>query len=178
MKYVALLRGINVGGNKKVPMADLKKILEKAGFENVKTLLASGNVIFESSEKKAENVRKIIETTIEKKFGFTVPTIIRTMEEIEKLITSDPFKGIKVTPETRLYVTFRGDDTRMLNVDRRMSTFRIPAFHILKVTKSEIISYLTVGENRGTVDAMGILEKEFGKNITTRNWNTVMKIAT
>ena len=157
-------------------MADLKKILEMAGFENVKTLLASGNVIFESSEKKANSVQKLVEATIEKKFGFAVPTIIRTMEEIEKLMKINPFKDIKVTPETRLYITFRGDMTNK-------KTIKIPYkdpqfdFHILKVLDGEIISYLLVDKDRGTVDAMGILEKEFGKNITTRNWNTVMKIA-
>jgi uncharacterized protein (DUF1697 family) len=175
MKYVALLRGINVGGNKKVPMADLKKALEKAGFANVKTLLASGNVIIESSEKKADNVRKLVEATIEKKFGFPVPTIIRTMDEITTLIKSDPFKGIKVTPDIRLYVSFRGDATNK-------KTIKIPykdpqfEFRILNVTDGEIINYVVVDGTRGTLDAMAILEKEFGKNITTRNWNTVLKL--
>lgn len=175
MQYVALLRGINVGGNKKVPMADLKKLLEKSGYENVKTLLASGNVVFDSSEEKLVTITNNLEAIIEKKFGFPVPTVVRPMEEIQKLIISNPFKGITVTKDTRLYVTFRGDATNK-------KTLKIPykdpecEFHLLKVTDGEIISYIIVDGSRGTVDAMGILEKEFGKNITTRNWNTVQKI--
>lgn len=58
--YIALLRGINVGGNKKVPMADLKKMLEKAGYENVRTLLNSGNAVFETASTKPETIAKNI----------------------------------------------------------------------------------------------------------------------
>lgn len=177
MQYVALLRGINVGGNKKVPMADLKKLLEQSGYTNVKTLLASGNAVFESSEKKVANIAKNIEAIIQKKFDFPVPTVVRSMAEMQKLIQKDPFKGIKVTPEIRFYVTFRGDPIKK-------SSLKIPykdenvEYRILTVDDGEICSYLVLGKDRGTVDAMGILEKEFGKNITTRNWNTVQKIAT
>lgn len=173
--YVALLRGINVGGNKKVPMADLKKVLETMGYKNVKTLLASGNVLFDSSEKKPATLRKDIEAALEKKFGFTVPTIIRTKDEIEKLIKTDPFAGIKVTPETRLYITFRGEPIKKHSIK---IPYKDPEFEyqITKVTDGEVCSYLTVSGDRGSVDAMGILEKEFSKNVTTRNWNTVLKL--
>lgn len=175
MRYIALFRGINVGGNKKVPMADLKKLLEKAGYTNVKTLLASGNVLFDSPEKKLPALTQDIEALLEKKFGFTVPTIIRTLDEVRTLIATDPFKGIKVTDATRLYVTFRGAQTKRHSIK---IPYKDPEadFHILSVTDGEICSYLIVGQDRGTVDAMGILEKEFGKNITTRNWNTVLKL--
>ncbi len=180
--YVAFLRGINVGGNKKVPMADLKKGLEKAGFKNVKTLLASGNVLLESSEKNTEALVKKIEKVIEDRFGFTSSVIVRTMGEIEKLMKADPFKGIVVTPETRLYVTFLKEKPTRSTGSGRESALKIPyvspdkSFRILSKSSGEIFSVMTVIPGKGTPEAMNILEKEFGKNITTRNWNTVKKL--
>jgi uncharacterized protein (DUF1697 family) len=105
-KYVALLRGINVGGNKKVPMAEMKKVFEKIGLKNVKTLLASGNAVFESETENTGELIAKISAALEKKFRFTIPLLLRTFSEIEKLIALDPFKGIKVTPQIRLYATF------------------------------------------------------------------------
>ena len=76
-KYVAFLRGINVGGHHKVPMADLRKELEKLGFENVETLLNSGNIIFEAISNNEGNLEKKISAHLEKSFGFPIPTVIR-----------------------------------------------------------------------------------------------------
>ncbi len=172
--YVALLRGINVGGNKKVPMADLKKLMEKAGYENVKTLLASGNVVFEASEKNAAKLKTALEKLYEKKFGFTIPVLIRTVEELKALAKTKPFANITMTPETRLYITF-------LSGDKPKGTIQIPYsspnndYRILRASKTEVLSVLTVTAT-ATVKVMDVLEKEFGKNVTTRNWNTVEKI--
>lgn len=174
MQYVALLRGINVGKNKQVKMELLKKTLESNGYKNVKTLLNSGNVIFETDEKNAEKLTTKLEVFLEKTFGFTIPVLIREMSEIKKLVDSDPFKGIKVTPETRLYVTFLSE--------KPTSTLKIPYespekdFKILQVSNTEVCSVMIVSKERNTTDAMSILEKEFGKKVTTRNWNTVCKL--
>lgn len=173
-RYVALLRGINVGGNKKVPMADLKKMLEKMGYTDVKTLLNSGNAIFNTDEQSVVIIKKAFEETFEKTFGFESHTIIRSIAVIEKLVRAHPFQGITVTPATRLYVTFL--------TDKPKSTLAIPyesedgLYRILSVDDSCICSVLTVTDTKNTTDAMKILEKEYGKNITTRNWNTVQKI--
>ncbi len=174
MRYAALLRGINVGGNKKVPMADLKKHLEKAGYTNVKTLLASGNVLFDADEKVAAKLRAALEELLRKKFGFPIPVILRTVDELKALEKTNPFKGIAVTPETRLYVTFLSDKPN--------HSLKIPYespekdLRILRVTDGEVISVFLVTENYGTTDGMAVIEREFGKNVTTRNWNTVLKL--
>ena len=173
-RFVALLRGINVGGNKKVPMTDLKKMLEKMKFMNVKTLLASGNVLFDSTEAGEKTLKKNIEECLLKTFGFPVPTLIRPLQELKKLQTSDPFKGIRVTPETRLYVTFlSGKPTRSLKIPYVSPDGN---YKILRVSDTEICSVLTVTKDHGTIDVMSVLEKEFGREITTRNWNTVQKL--
>ncbi len=172
--FVAFLRGINVGGNKIVKMEDLRKAFESMGFGNVKTLLASGNVIFEAPQAPASAIAKRIEEKLEKTFGFSIGVIVRTKEDLRRLSDAQPFKGIKVTPETRLYVTFLSEKPK--------SGLKIPYkspdgnFTILRATDTEVCSVLTISPDSRTVDLMGILEKEFGKKVTTRNWNTVTKL--
>lgn len=176
-KHIAFLRGINVGGKKKVPMSDLKKTFEGLGFQNVKTLLKSGNVIFEGSKANSQT----IETKLKSKFGFDIPVIMRTHEEITKLINLDPFKGITLTPDTRLYVTFL--NTKPASKLKILYESADKNFKILKVTNGEVISVLSLSPKFGTTEAMKILEKKFGsprgetgKNVTMRNWNTIKKL--
>jgi uncharacterized protein (DUF1697 family) len=172
--YVAFLRGINVGGNKPVKMDILKKFLEQSGFLNVKTLLASGNVVFESGETDVEKLVSEMEALLHNKFGFEIPVILRTTKEIQKIVDSDLFKKIQVTPETRLYITFLSEWPKSeLTIPYESSDKN---FKILEVVGREVVSVLTVTRDRGTIDGMNILEKMFGRKITTRNWNTVLKI--
>lgn len=89
MKHIALLRGINVGGNKKVEMKRLKNIFESLGFAEVSTYINSGNIIFESDKKSKELAEKI-EKTLEKEFGFNIPTIVRTKKEIIRIAEAIP----------------------------------------------------------------------------------------
>jgi uncharacterized protein (DUF1697 family) len=172
-KYIALLRGVNVGGRHQAPMATLKKMLEGMGFANVKTLLASGNVIFEANKENLSSRAKKLEATLAKTFGFPISVLLRTKRDIERLVESQPFKGIKVTPETRLYVTFLPGKPKSAKIPKLPSK----DFQVLSVTETYVCSVLRLSENKRTVDLMEALEKEFGKNITTRNWNTVEKIA-
>jgi uncharacterized protein (DUF1697 family) len=172
-KYVAFLRGINVGGNKKVPMAKLKIAFGELGFKNIRTVLASGNVVFEGKKGNLVALAEKIALALEKRFGFTIPVIIREVDEIEKTVESDPFKGVAVTKETRLYLTFLSEKPN--------STMKIPyttsdkSFSIISLEDKTIFSALDLSK-AGTTDAMAIIEREFGKNITTRNWNTIVKI--
>lgn len=173
MQYVAFLRGINVGGNKKVPIAELKKTLEKTGYENVKTLLASGNVAFETKITPPKTLEKHLAEIIEKKFGFPVPVLIRTVADLQKLAASNPFTSVKDTSNKHLYITFLADKPK--------STFKIPytspdkSFTILCATDTEVCSFLDRNIAK-TPDAMSVLEKTYGKNVTTRNWNTIQKL--
>lgn len=173
MRYVLFLRGINVGG-KKVSMEELRQLLESFGYKNVRTLLNSGNAVFDSRITDRSKLIQLIETELEKKFGSTIRIMIRSSDEIQTLIKANPFKDISVTPNTRLYITFLSD--------KPTHTLKIPYespekdFKILKVTHGEVISVLTLSPARRTPEAMSIIEKEFGKYVTTRNWNTVVKV--
>jgi uncharacterized protein (DUF1697 family) len=148
MKYVAFLRGINVGGNSTVSMAKLKTVFEELGFTDVKTLLNSGNVIFSSDSKI--NQEKI-EEKLEKIFGFHITLILRSETQIKKLIKSDPFTKTNITPNIRLNVSFVSDPEK------------------------EICSVIDI-TNKKTPELMKEVEKQYGKKVTTRTWNTVLKI--
>ena len=173
-KYIVLLRGINVGGHKKVPMAELKKMFAEMGFENVQTLLNSGNVVFDGKKEKEPLLIQKIGKQLESTFGFTVNVMLRSAEEIQQLLALAPFKNTEVDKNTRLYVTFLAE--------KPSSVLELPYsspendFSILQKTDREIFSVLNIKTAR-SVDAMAFLEKEFGKNVTTRNWNTLVKIA-
>lgn len=174
-RYVAFLRGLNVGGHALIKIADLKKAFEKMGFENVRTLLASGNVIFESEQTDKKALIKEIESELRKAFKKDISVILRSLDDLKKLQSSEPFKGAKITPSIRLYVTF-------LSEKARPRTITIPytspqkEFRILHATPMEVFSVLDLSKGKGTPDAMNILEKEFGSNVTTRNWNTILKV--
>jgi uncharacterized protein (DUF1697 family) len=172
--YAAFLRGINVGGHKPVPMQKLKKAFESLEFKNVQTLLASGNVVFEAPPIDTIALEQKVEQKLKKAFGHEIGVLIRTMEELQLLSNSQPFKKIDVTPQTRLYVTFFSEKPR--------SGLKIPftspdkSFKILHVSGREVCSVLTLSPDSGTLDLMKVLEKEFGRKITTRNWNTVIRV--
>lgn len=174
--YVAFLRGINVGGHNPVPMATLKKLFESLRFINVRTLLASGNVVFDAPSNNTDVLVKKIEDSLKNKFGFEIGVIVRTIEELHRLSESQPFKGINVTPQTRLYVTFLSEKSK--------GDLKIPyaspdkSFRILSASAREVYSVAVLVPTSRTVDLMSILEKEFGHTVTTRNWNTIGRILT
>ena len=171
--YVALLRGINVGGHKKVPMAELRKTFREMGYGNVRTLLASGNVIFDAEEENTDDLGEAISAALLDRFGFPVPVIVRPFSAITEIIAANPFEGTETTPDIRLYVTFLAGAVP--------AAFAAPyaapdgSFRIIHILDNNVFSVLDLSIS-GTPDAMNILEKTFGKDITTRNWNTVWKI--
>lgn len=172
--YVALLRAINVGGNHIVRMEELRRAFKVAGYTNISTLLATGNVIFDSPNEDIEELTDSLEIFLKKRFGFDIPVLLRTMENLKQLVDSDPFKGIKVTNETRLYVSFLSEP--------RKPSFKVPyvsdngLFKILRVTPEEVCCMLTLSQDGDSTKLMGMVEKEFGKRVTTRNWNTIKKL--
>lgn len=173
-KYAAFLRGINVGG-RTIKMDKLRQVLEEQGFDQVKTLLASGNVVFESKAGAAAALRAKIEQAIKDAFGFEVHVIVRSGREILNLVKENPFRRVKVTPKTRLYVTFL---SKLPKTNLKLPYTSLDGdYQILEVNKGLVISVLTLTPKSGTVNAMEILGKEFGSEITTRNWNTIQKFA-
>ncbi len=151
-------------------MADLCSELGNMGFRNVATILNSGNVLYETTESIPDSE---LSSRLEGAFGFPIPTLTRKFEEIMSIHREDPFAGIKVTKDIRLYVSF-------------LKKTAPPGIGL--PWKSEDGSYTLLGEKNNTVfsvldlsiggtpKAMESLEKFYGKEITTRNWNTLVRI--
>ena len=171
--YIAFLRGINVGGHHKVPMTNLHKELEKLGFKNVLTLLNSGNVIFNAAGCNTKQLENIISECLENKFGFAIPTIVRKSELIYELVSKKPFKHVEVTKDIRLYVSFLQEQSN--------TKLELPwssddnSFEIMEQRDKTIISVLDLSVSK-TPKSMSALEKYYGTDITTLNWNTILRI--
>jgi len=149
MKYVALIRGVgpenpNMHGN------SLKGFFVKLGFKGVKTVLSSGNVIFESNSKDIKSLEKLIEENLPKILGFSRSTIVRSYDQLNKIFKSDKFRDIEDTPASRLNITF------------------------LK-SGGEVFSVIDTLNSR-TPKVMADLEKVHGKEITMRTLKTVGRI--
>lgn len=171
--YIAFLRGINVSGHHKVPMAQLRVEMETLGYTNIITILNSGNVLFDSKNHDEEKLEQKISEHLEKIFGFPIPTMVRSAETICQLLDNDPFKDIVVTKDIRLYISFLKKTTE---ADIQTPwTSEDTAYTILLKQDKTILSVLDVSINK-TPKAMKALESFFGKNITTRNWNTIKRI--
>lgn len=173
-KYVAFLRGINVGGHHKVPMSELCAALVDMGFSEITTLLNSGNAVFKTEPIKEIELENAISKHLEQTFGFPIPTLVRKIEAIKHLVSSNPFKYIEMHKDLRLYISFlrsaprEDQDLPWISPD---GTFRIPA--VLHNTVATVVDL----SSTKTIEAMKVLERKFTKDITTRNWNTLQKIA-
>lgn len=173
VRHVAFLRGINVGGHHKVPMTGLVSEFEKLGFKNVQTLLNSGNIIFDTDTNTSEDLESLISEKLEKGFGFPIPTIIRNAKIIDQLYKDAPFKDVKITKDIRLYVSF------LKNINQ--TVLELPwssldnSYKIIEIRDKTILSVLDLSVFK-TPNAMKVLENNFGKDITTRNWKTIERL--
>jgi len=173
--YVAFLRGVNVGGNAIIGMEALKKAFSSLGFTGIKTVLASGNVIFETGEVDVGVLTAKIEQMLQSDFGLQISAILRSGKEIQSLVNSKPFKKNKLIPQTRFLVTFLGETPpRGLKISQRLTS---SGFENVRFSDRHVCSAIEISPGRGTSDLMKMLQKEFGKKITTRTWNTVERIA-
>jgi len=175
ISYVAFLRGINVSGKTRIKMADLKNVFESMGFTNVRTLLASGNVIFDSEDENEKFLTEKIESGLKKVFKRDIAVILRDIDHLKKLQSSKPFEGIEVTPDIRMYATFFSKKTQPRTITVPYTSPQ-KGFNILNSTSMEVFSTVDISKGRGTPELMNFLEKEYGSNLTTRSWGTVLKL--
>ncbi len=174
LSYAAFLRGINVSGKKQIKMDALRDAFQSWGFENVSTILASGNILFDARSDEPQKIRETITTGISTTFGFDVEVFIRTIEELKAMAARNPFKGYTESTQMKLYATF-------LN-QKAAPNISIPyqsagkELEILLLTDNEVFSVVHLSPHYGTTDMMAFMEKEFGTDLTTRNWNMVIKI--
>ena len=161
MRRVAFLRGVNVGGHGKVPMAELKKVLEEAGAKNVATYIQSGNVAFDGPT--ALNAKKI-EHAIEKHFKLNVAVTVRTHDHLKKVIDDCPYDDASL-----VHVGFLVSKPKTTDID--VSQFAPEEF----TAKGDEI-YFHLPNGVGTSKMMPFLSRRLGADMTVRNWNTVLKM--
>ncbi|MDN3017367.1 DUF1697 domain-containing protein [Paenibacillus sp. BSR1-1] len=170
--YIALLRGINVGGHNKIKMADLKSLLEDMGLHKVKTYIQSGNVLFESDEE-TERLSEQLEKGIEKTFGFPVPVILRTVEEYERIIHHCPYSTENLKEGESVQIAFLRGKPAQGGIDH-LQNFESEKDEC-KVIGKEV--YLFFRQSIRDSKLATQLPK-LGVPATVRNWNTVMKLDT
>jgi uncharacterized protein (DUF1697 family) len=170
MIYIALLRGINVGGHKKIKMADLKKLLESMGLEKVKTYIQSGNVLFESEEEKKELGRKM-EDGIKNEFGFSSTVVLRTASEFEQIIKNCPFQTEILLKGESIQVAFLAGKPTEAGVNFLQNYNGTP--DEFQINGTDVYLYL----HQSILDSK--LAKQLpklGVEATVRNWKTVIKL--
>jgi len=168
-----MLRGINVGGHEKVPMKQLRAMFEALGFDQVRTFIQSGNVVFNAAKISPLNLSKRIEARILEEFGFAVSVLTKTSEEMGKAIQANPFLREKGIDTTKLHVSFLAEAPavaglkKLESLDAGCDQFR--------ASGHEIYLYCPGGYGQ-TKLANNALEKMLSVSATTRNWNTVNKL--
>ncbi len=164
--FLSILRGINVSGQKKILMADLKKLYHELKFKNVTTYIQSGNVVFETGSDK--NLSKKIEQKILEHYSFEVPVIIRTTAELEKTVANTPFERPEGT-----YVTFLESVPNQEYVEKiKPYNTKIDTFHVIE---KEIYLYCDKGYGN-TKLSNNFFENKLKVKATTRNWATTCEL--
>ncbi|MCW3081874.1 DUF1697 domain-containing protein [Segetibacter sp.] len=172
--FITILRGINVGGHHKIEMAGLKAMFEKLGFETVTTYIQSGNVIFNAAPKASSvDLSNTIRRAIVETYGFEVPVIIRTLTELEKAITANPFLNEADVDEEKLHLTFLADVADKDKIDKISHLNFAPDRFI--IIEKEIYLYCPLGYGI-TKLSNNFFENKLKLTATTRNWRTVNKL--
>ena len=172
MKYIALLRGINVGGKNKIKMETLREICSALGFENVKTYINSGNIIFETAKTGDTELAAEIENAIEKEFGLQIKTIVRSIAEIEAIVKNNPFDG-QFENDKDLHVFFL--DEEMPNEKRELLLSNNNENEMFAVRGREIFCLLRVSVLDSLI-GKDYIAKKLKIPSTARNWRTVNKV--
>ena len=165
--YISMLRGINVSGQKKIRMAELKSLYESLSLTNVETYVQSGNVVFDSKEQDAIKLRDSIESQIETVFGFSVPVLIRTGDEFKRIIESHPFAGEEAV---RVLVTFLYDRPENSKLED-LSHYKDKVDQFV-IGEREIFLYCPGGYGK-TKLSNAFFERKLDVIATTRNWKSV-----
>jgi uncharacterized protein (DUF1697 family) len=170
--YIALLRGINVGGHR-VTMERLRALFGELGYANVRSYIQTGNVFFESGDRDASSLRAAIEAHLLASLGYAVAVCLRTVDEMEAIMRRDPFKHVKATPDMRLAITFLAEPSAAIPP----VSYRTPdgAYELIDATPTELFIVWHLQDGRPG-KSYGLLEKQIGVPTTTRFWHTTEKI--
>lgn len=175
-KYIALLRGINLGNRNKILMADLKELFINLGFSDIKTYIQTGNVVFNSP--KDENP-VVLSDTIEKEifsvFGFNVSVIIRTDKELEEILENNPFIELGITDTNRFHLTFLEKPPKKESLELMRNFSNISGNDKFRIVGKTVFIYCSE-QYMNTKFGNNFFEKKLDIRASTRNWKTASKI--
>ena len=167
-RYVAFLRGISPMNAK---MAELRRCFEAAGFSNVVTVLASGNVVFDAPRTATASLERRAEVAMSEQLGRPFLSIVRPLDQLDDLLASDPFASFRLPKDSKRVVTFlRKRPKRGLALPIARDGARILA------QKGRELFTAYIPSNRGA-PFMVLIEKTYGREVTTRTWETVRRVA-
>ncbi len=169
--YIALLRGMNVGGNNRLPMKDLVVALEDLGCQDVATYIQSGNAVFRSEETEASLLSDRIRAAIKERHGFEPRVLVLGSEEMEKAVRSNPFPEAESEPRTlHLYFLVASPERPDIDALERMMGDRE------RCVLGDGVFYLHAPDGIGRSRLAANIEKLLGVPTTARNWRTVRKV--
>lgn len=174
MRYVALLRGINLGGANQMKMDELKAVFAGLGFDNVKSYINSGNIAFDTKKTAEEKLIDKIENGVEARFGRRVHIMIREQQDIECLLKNNPFEG-KYESHKHMHVLFL-KEPMPAEKEKLLQASALPGERY-EVRGREIYNLLPNGV-AGSLLTKGFFEKKPAVPYTGRNWRTVEKLTT
>ncbi len=172
--HIALLRGVNLAGHKPVAMADLREVCAGLGFRKVRTVLQSGNVVFESTGKAAGSLERLLEAETKKRLGVATTCAIRTAAEWDKVVARNPFPKEAEQDPGRLVVIFLRAAPSVGALKALESA--IVGREVVQAVGKQTYVYYPDGQGRSKL-TFAILDKHLGAGATGRNWNTVMRLA-
>ncbi len=167
-RYAAFLRGVSPMNAK---MPELAAAFEAAGFQDVKTVLSSGNVVFSARRASEAALEKKAEAAMKKHLGRTFLTIVRPVDHLREMLANDPYAKHRVSTKSKRVVTFlRTEPEGEIELPMAFEDARI-----LALAGRDVFTTYVPGPRGGAF--MGFIEKTFGKDVTTRTWDTVKKVA-
>jgi uncharacterized protein (DUF1697 family) len=170
-RYVVFLRGINLGSSRRVAMTELRKTLQKAGYQHVRTLLQSGNVVLSSNANPA-TLERDLTRTLRKAFGMEIAVVVRTREELAAVIARDPFAGHADDP-ARYQVSFLSAEPDSRGV-RELEEAQVSPERVVVIGR-EVYAWHPGGVGRSELAKL-ITDRRLGVGVTARNWRTLTKL--
>ena len=168
-RYVAFLRAV---GPMNASMPELKRCFESAGFSDVKTVRTSGNVVFSAGRAPIPSLEDKAEAAMKKRLGKPFFTIVRSVDHLQAILAADPFGGFRLPPGAKRVITFLKQPPQK----KPRLPVKLDGARILSLEGSEVFTAY-VPSPRGPA-FMTLIQKTFGEAVTTRTWDTVVKVAT
>ncbi|MBV6497245.1 MAG: hypothetical protein DCC44_06320 [Acidobacteria bacterium] len=173
MRYVALLRGINVSGANMIKMDELRRTFEGLGFKDVVSYINSGNLAFDTRSTSEDSLAAKIEKAIHQSFGMTIPVMIRQREHIGEVLANNPFEG-EYESHKEMHVLFLKEPLSKDSLEEVRAG--APKDERFAAKGREIYLHLPMGVAESVL-GRGLIEKKLKVAVTARNWRTVQKLA-